>query len=80
MSSGDVVSVLPRTTRVVGTVNSDSFLTKHDQPGGPGAPAPDTGYAVTTLVQLSPGSGVVVAVAVHRDQGVVGDPVRSPPR
>ncbi len=42
---------------------------------GTGAPAADTGYAVTALVLLPPGSGVVLAAAVDQDQGVVGDPV-----
>ena len=43
--------------------------------GGAGAPAPDAGYAVTTLVQLPPGGGVVMAATVDQDQGVVGDTV-----
>jgi hypothetical protein len=42
---------------------------------GTGVPAPDTGYAVTALVQLAAGSGVVLAAAVDPDQGVVDDPV-----
>jgi hypothetical protein len=42
---------------------------------GTGAPAPDTGYAVTALVELLPGSGVILAAAVDPDQGAIGDPV-----
>ena len=42
---------------------------------GTGAPAPDAGYAVTALVELPPGSGVVLAAAVDPDQGAIGDTV-----
>jgi len=42
---------------------------------GTGAPAPDTGYALTTLIQLPPGTGVVLAAAVDQDQAVIGEPV-----
>jgi hypothetical protein len=42
---------------------------------GTGAPSPDTGYAVTALVELPPGSGVALAAAVDPDQGAIGDPV-----
>jgi hypothetical protein len=42
---------------------------------GTGVPAPDVGYAVTALVELPPGSGVVLTAAVDPDQGAIGDPV-----
>ena len=42
---------------------------------GTGTPAADTGYAVMALVELPPGSGVVLAASVDPDQGVIGDPV-----
>ena len=42
---------------------------------GTGVPSPDTAYAVTALAQLPPGTGVVLATTIDRDQYVVGEPI-----